>query len=111
MDQRATTPPEDVEKLSQLSNISLDSIFPVLRDRFFSSLPYTALSDSILISANPFAAPGNRNTDDTLREYTKDYRETSKSNRARLPPHVFQLACNAYFYLRRTGQDQSILLA
>lgn len=111
MDQGSNPAPEDVEKLSQLSNVSLDTIFSVLRDRFFSSLPYTSLSDSVLISANPFGAPGNRNSDDTLREYTKDYRETSKPNRARLPPHIFQLACNAYFYLRRTGQDQSILLA
>jgi len=28
-----------------------------------------------------------------------------------LPPHIFGTACDAYFYMRRTGQDQSILLA
>lgn len=27
-----------------------------------------------------------------------------------LPPHVFQLATRAYYYLRRTGQDQTIVL-
>ncbi|KAN0059843.1 Chitin synthase, class 8 [Thecaphora frezii] len=104
--------PEDVAKLSQLSSINPDSIFSVLRDRFFSSLPYTALSDSILVSVNPYASSGNRNSDDTLREYTRDYRETSKQARGvALPPHIFGLACDAYFYMRRTGQDQSILLA
>ncbi|PWZ00150.1 putative Chs8-chitin synthase 8 [Testicularia cyperi] len=104
--------PEDVAKLSQLSSITPDTIFSVLRDRFYSSLPYTALSDSILISVNPYAASGNRNSDDALREYTREYRETNKSTRgAPLPPHIFGLACNAYFYMRRTGQDQSILIA
>ncbi|SJX63440.1 probable Chs8-Chitin Synthase 8 [Sporisorium reilianum f. sp. reilianum] len=105
-------PPEEVAKLSQLTNITPDTIFSVLRDRFYSGLPYTALSDSILVSVNPYASTGNRNSDDTLREYTRDYRETNKQLRgAALPPHIFAHACNAYFYMRRTGQDQSLLMA
>ncbi|CCF51903.1 hypothetical protein NDA10_007234 [Ustilago hordei] len=104
--------PEQVAKLSQLPNITLDTIFSLLRDRFYSGLPYTALSDSILISVNPYASSGNRNSDDTLREYTREYRETNKQLRgAPLPPHIFAHACNAYFYMRRTGQDQSLLMA
>lgn len=104
--------PEDVATLSQLSSITPDTIFSVLRERFFSSLPYTALSTSVLVSVNPFAASGNRNSDDSLREYTKEYRETSKQARGMgLTPHIFATACNAYFYMRRTGQDQSILMA
>ncbi|CDS01674.1 hypothetical protein [Sporisorium scitamineum] len=104
--------PEEVAKLSQLTNITPDTIFSVLRDRFYSGLPYTALSDSILVSVNPYASSGNRNSDDTLREYTRDYRETNKQLRgAALPPHIFAHACNAYFYMRRTGQDQSLLMA
>ncbi|PWN53277.1 putative chitin synthase 8 [Violaceomyces palustris] len=107
----ASPPPEDVSKLSQLTNITPDTIFSVLRDRFFSSLPYTALSDSIIVSINPFASTASRNTDDTLRAYTREYRETNKHARGSpLPPHIFSIACNAYFYMRRTGQDQSILL-
>lgn len=103
--------PEDVAKLSQLPNITPDTIFSVLRDRFYSGLPYTALSDSILISVNPYASSGNRNSDDSLREYTREYRETNKQLRgAPLPPHIFAHACNAYFYMRRTGQDQSLLM-
>ncbi|GAC95183.1 glycosyltransferase [Pseudozyma hubeiensis SY62] len=104
--------PEDVVKLSQLTNITPDTIFSVLRDRFYAGLPYTSLSDSILVSVNPYASSGNRNSDDTLREYTRDYRETNKQLRAAaLPPHIFAHACNAYFYMRRTGQDQSLLMA
>ncbi|GAK64779.1 glycosyltransferase family 2 protein [Moesziomyces antarcticus] len=108
----AMQPPEDVASLSQLQNISPDTIFSVLRDRFYSGLPYTALSDSILVSVNPYASSGNRNSDDSLRQYTRDYRETNKQLRgAPLPPHIFAHACNAYFYMRRTGQDQSLLMA
>ncbi|KDN52499.1 glycosyltransferase family 2 protein [Tilletiaria anomala UBC 951] len=102
---------EDNVKLSELTNLTADTVFQVLRDRFFSGLPYTDLSDSILVSVNPFGSTGNRNSPDTLREYTRDYRDTSKEARVRkLPPHIFATACNAYFYMRRTGQDQSILL-
>nr|ANG56510.1 chitin synthase 5.1 [Ustilago esculenta] len=108
----ANPAPEDVAKLSQLPNISPDSIFSVLRDRFYSGLPYTALSDSILVSVNPYASSANRNSDDSLREYTAHYRQTNKQlRRAALPPHIFAQACNAYFYMRRTGQDQSLLMA
>ena len=104
---------EETAKLAtELNNITPDTIFQVLRDRFLSGLPYTDLSDSIIVSVNPFASSGNRNSDDALREYTKHYRTTSEAVKRRpLPPHIFATACNAYFYMRRTGQDQSILLA
>lgn len=106
-----STPPELLSKLTSLDTISQDSITSCLRDRFDAGLPYTSLSDSVLVSINPFASVGNRNTDETLREYTRDYRLTEKSARAAsLPPHIFGLACDAYFYMSRTGQDQSILL-
>ena len=104
-------PAEEVAKLSSLSHITADILCGVLRDRFYSSLPYTSLCDSILVSVNPFSGAGSKNSDDSLREYTKDYRETSRARRARLHPHIFQTACDAYYYMQRTGQDQSILFA
>lgn len=40
-----------------------------------------------------------------------DYVNSSwQPNAPDLPPHVYQLASRAYFYLRRTGQDQAIIL-
>lgn len=105
-------PAEQVSRLASLPVLSQDTIFATLRDRFFSTLTYTSLSDSILISINPFAASGNRNSDETLRDYTKQYRTTDPRLRGpRLPPHIFQMACEAYLYMQRTGQDQSISLA
>ncbi|KAE8225588.1 hypothetical protein CF319_g1685 [Tilletia indica] len=105
-------PPEDVARLSSLIAISPDSIFAVLRERFFSHQSYTALSDSVLVSINPFGSAGNRNTDEQLREYASQYRQTNRAARGLpLPPHIFGTACNAYFYMQRTGQDQSILFS
>ncbi|KAK0557735.1 Chitin synthase, class 8 [Tilletia horrida] len=105
-------PPEDVAKLSSLTAISPDSIFAVLRERFFSHQSYTALSDSILVSVNPFGSSGNRNADEQLRQYAAHYRQTNRAQRGLpLAPHIFGTACNAYFYMQRTGQDQSILFS
>ncbi|KAL9933429.1 hypothetical protein V8E36_007605 [Tilletia maclaganii] len=105
-------PPEDVSRLSALTAISPDTIFAVLRDRFFSHNSYTALSDSVLVSLNPFGSSANRNTDEQLREYAAHYRNTNRAARGLpLPPHIFGTACNAYFYMQRTGQDQSILFS
>jgi chitin synthase len=103
--------PEDVHTLSQLSQVSVDAVSSILRDRFYSSHSYTNVSPSILISVNPYSSAGNQNSDVTLREYTRDYRQTAKANRLKLSPHVFQTACDAYYYMMRTGQDQSILFA
>lgn len=104
--------PERISSLTNLSHVSLDIITNTLRDRFLSSLSYTAINtSSVLVSINPFSAAGSQNSDDTLREYTKNYRETVKANRVNLAPHIFQTACDAYYYMMRTGQDQSILFA
>lgn len=103
--------PEDVHILSQLSQVSVDAVSSIIRDRFFASHVYTNVCSSILVSINPYSSAGSQNSDDTLREYTRDYRQTAKANRLKLPPHVFQTACDAYYYMMRTGQDQSILFA
>lgn len=103
-----TASADDHLPLSALENINVDTIASYLKDRFYSSHTYTTLCDSILVSINPFSAAGDNNSDDTLREYTSDYRETDKAKRFRLPPHVFKIACDAYYYMQRTGQDQSI---
>ena len=103
---------EETAKLSELTNLTSDTVFQVLKERFLSGLPYTSLSDSILVSINPYATSGNRNNLETQKEYAHNYRDASKQARVRqLPPHIFATACDAYFYMRRTGQDQSIILA
>lgn len=115
---------EPAERLSELPSISSDSIAQTVRDRFLSGFVYTDLSDSVLVSVNPFstanpstafAAPtttvASVNALETLREYVANAREPRKQRRMRvLPPHIYKLIGRAYYYMQRTGQDQGILI-
>ena len=49
------------------------------------------------------------NTSSILQKYATDYGNTSE-NKIPLLPHTFQLANNTYYYMRRTTQDQSIVI-
>lgn len=115
---------EPADRLSELPSISSDSIAQTVRDRYLSGFVYTDVSDSVLVSVNPFstanpssafaaptAATASVNALETLREYVADAREPRKQRRMRvLPPHIFKLVGRAYYYMQRTGQDQGILI-
>ena len=99
-------PSED--DLATLPSISDDIIVSKLRDRFMSDVIYTAVGTSALVALNPHKYVTS-NADSTLVEYAAEYRETTEEKQ-HLPPHIFQLANNAYYHMRRTSQDQSILM-
>lgn len=99
---------ENTTDLSQLSTISDDIILSCLRERFLADNIYTSIGSSILVSLNPYKFVGS-NADSTLASYAAEYRDTAEEKSYR-PPHIFQLANNAYYHMRRTGQDQSIVL-
>ncbi|KAH7883110.1 glycosyltransferase family 2 protein [Phlebopus sp. FC_14] len=100
---------EAVSDLSSLSPVSDDIIVSCLRERFMSESIYTSVGTSSLVVVNPHKyVPSN--ADSVLQKYAADYRDTSE-NKLPLPPHIFQLANNAYYHMRRTVQDQSILLS
>ncbi|CAO1621031.1 unnamed protein product [Jaminaea pallidilutea] len=111
----APTPgPSDYSsRLSALSSPGEETVLAALRHRFGAGLTYTSVSDSNLVSINPFSVSSNvnsSNNDETLRAYTRYSRDTNRRARgSRLPPHIFDVACNAYFYMQRTGQDQSVV--
>lgn len=71
-------------------------------------LIYTALGPSSLVAINPHKVV-HANSDATLALYGQDYRNTEEG-RDVLPPHIFGMAEKAYFDMRRTGRDQSILM-
>lgn len=93
----------------QPGSYTSDSITSVLRDQFFSSQTFFAISQTILLSLNPYSPNGSWENEETLRQYTADYRQLDREKRISLPYHVFGLACNAYYYMMRTGQDQAII--
>lgn len=101
--------PDAVDDLSQLSSISDDIIVSCIRERFMSDNIYTGVGSHALVAVNPHKYVSS-NADSVLQKYATDFRNTTDRRESKLPPHVFQLANNAYFHMRRTSQDQSIIL-
>lgn len=99
---------EAVDDLTELSPISEDIIVSCLRERFMSDIIYTSIGTSALVAVNPHKfVPSN--SDAVLQQYAAAYRDVTAS-KTPLSAHIFQLANNAYYHMRRTTQDQSILL-
>lgn len=99
---------EAASDLSGLSSISDDLIVSCLRERFMSESIYTNIGTNSLVAVNPHKYVSS-NGDSVLQKYASDYRDTSE-NKSPIPPHIFQLANNAYYHMKRTTQDQSILI-
>jgi chitin synthase len=99
---------EDKADLSTINNISQDSITSTLRERYQKDNIYTRINSSALVAINPYKTLPIF-SDSTIQEYVTDYKDTS-GQRASLPPHAFQLAAQTYLHMRRTGQDQAIIL-
>jgi chitin synthase len=99
--------------------VAEDTILATLRERYLSSQSYTALSSAALVSVNPHAyLPVNG--DATLQDYVAEYYRSAVNDSARregddvvkeqLGPHVFRLALNAYYNMKRTRQDQIMIM-
>ncbi|KAI9567274.1 P-loop containing nucleoside triphosphate hydrolase protein [Boletus coccyginus] len=71
------------------------------QDPFIRSLALVALSPHKHVASN---------ADSILQNYAANYRDTIES-KASIPPHIFQLADNAYYHMRRTAQDQSLIIS
>jgi chitin synthase len=99
---------EAASDLSGLSSISDDLIVSCLRERFMSESIYTNIGTNSLVAVNPHKYVSS-NADSVLQKYAAEYRDTSE-NKSPLSPHIFQLANNAYYHMKRTTQDQSILI-
>lgn len=96
-----------------------DQILNVLKARFLSDLPYIWLSPRCIVtlSANKHLSV---NSDQSMNAYAVDWRDCSEDRRRRIEqdsgygygtgPHIWALAGKAYYYMRRTGGDQSILI-
>ncbi|CAG8492693.1 1103_t:CDS:2 [Cetraspora pellucida] len=99
---------EEKSDLCNIQNISQDSITATIRDRYQHDFIYTRLNCSALVAVNPYKNLPIFN-DSTIQEYVTDYKDTSGQSTS-LPPHAFQIVSHSYLHMRRTGQDQSIIL-
>ena len=104
-------PPQQLEAVTDLAtlpSVSDDIIVSCIRERFMSDTIYTNIGTSALVAVNPHKyVPSN--SDAVLQKYAAEYRDTVHP-KVPLPPHIFQLTNNAYYHMRRTAQDQCILL-
>ena len=99
---------ENTSDLATLNPVSDDVIVSCLRERYTKEIIYTSIGSSAIVALNPHQyVPSNG--DQVLTKYAAEYRNTSP-DKEYLPPHIFQLANNAYYHMRRTQQDQCILL-
>lgn len=105
---------EAITDLTTLSPLSDDAIVSTLRERFLSDQPYTSLGSNTLVAVNPHKYVAC-NSDSVLQEYAAEYRSTDgqggRAGGKELGPHVFRLANDAYYNMRRTGQDQSVVFS
>lgn len=99
---------ESVTDLTKLSPVSDDIIVACLRERFMADAIYTNIGSSCMVSLNPHKYVAS-NADSIMLKYAAEHRDTSGHKEA-LPPHIFQLANNAYYHMKRTTQDQCIIL-
>ncbi|KAF8218382.1 glycosyltransferase family 2 protein [Mycena galopus ATCC 62051] len=96
-----------VDELSGLQGLSDDTVVSCLRERFMSDKIYTSIGSWGLVALNPHKYVSS-SSDAVMHKYAANYRDTH-DQKEQLPPHIFQLANNAYYHMRRTTQDQSII--
>ncbi|KAI8379528.1 chitin synthase [Radiomyces spectabilis] len=87
-----------------------DSIANLLQSRYKRNQPYTSAGHSNLVVVNPYQ-PLEILNDATLQSYADaGYRDVSEYKQF-MQPHTYDLATRIYFHMRRTGEDQSIVLS
>lgn len=100
----------DLTDLPTNSTITADDILPILRARFLDGLPYTAISPRLLISVNPQQFI-QANSEAVLMDWGAEYRDCGlEGMRGTMEPHLWGISGRAYYYMRRTGQDQTIVV-
>jgi chitin synthase len=99
-----------------LTTIAEDTVLQTLRERYSTSQPYTSVGSSALVSINPLTYLPT-NGDASLQDYVTEYYRSTGDDAIgdtptpqRLPPHIFRQALAAYYNMRRTGQDQIMIM-
>ncbi|GAN02162.1 glycosyltransferase family 2 protein [Mucor ambiguus] len=100
--------PSSYDDLADIDNITEESIVNTLRDRFLQDQIYTRVRNSLLVVINPYK-DSRADIQETSEHYLAEYKTTD--GREKLPVHIFQHINQAYFHMRRTGSDQSIVMS
>ncbi|KAL1408451.1 Chitin synthase, class 5 [Vanrija albida] len=117
--QRFSSRFEGITDLCALPSIAEDTILATLRERYITGQPYTSVSSSALVNVNPLIYLP-LNGDASLQDYVTEYYRSAGDDtvgdpenmtKERLGPHIFRHGLSAYYNMRRTGQDQILLLS
>ncbi|SCZ93412.1 BZ3500_MvSof-1268-A1-R1_Chr6-3g08643 [Microbotryum saponariae] len=101
----------DITDYSGTTPLGPNELVPILRARFLEGIPYTAISPRVLVAVNPHQHI-HANSDATLLDWAAEYADCgSEGVRGRLGPHIWALSGRAYYHMRRTGQDQVVILS
>lgn len=101
----------DLTLLPPAAPLSVDDLLPILRARFLEGMPYTTVGPRGLIVVNPQMSI-TLNSDEILAEWASEYRDCGRDGmRGRLEPHLWGVSGRAYWFMRRTGMDQSIVIS
>ncbi|KAI7863303.1 chitin synthase-domain-containing protein [Spinellus fusiger] len=101
-------PGAHVTDLTDIERPSEEAIVTTIRARFLQDKIYTRIRHSILLAVNPYKDIRS-SIQDASANYLLEYKDTE--NRERLDPHLFQHVNQAYFHMRRTGKDQSVVFS
>lgn len=100
----------DLTDLPKSENLTSDDIPPILRDRYLEGIHTISVGPRVLISINPYQFD-HQNSDQVLAEWAEEYEDCGQQGvRGRLPPHLWGVSSKAYYFMKRTGQDQTIIM-
>ncbi|KAH9089858.1 hypothetical protein LEN26_019031 [Aphanomyces euteiches] len=90
--------------LTELVDVSEESLVQLLRTRFHQDLIYTT-TGPFLLAVNPFVRVDRLFGSDVLRTFQVSMTTATSS------PHIYNVAANAYDAMKRTETNQSILIS
>ncbi|CAM0140353.1 unnamed protein product [Umbelopsis sp. WA50703] len=97
--------------LCRLQNASGDSVTSALQSRFKRDLFYTRLGPHHLVVVCSYKSSESWNDYSLKNNADAIYRDLDNRNTAMVQPHIYELAARVYYQLRRTGEDQTIILS
>ncbi|KAI9255104.1 chitin synthase-domain-containing protein, partial [Phascolomyces articulosus] len=107
-----------INDLTDINNLTEEAIVSTIRSRFLQDKIFTRIRNSTLVVVNPYKDLITASICETSEKYLAEYKEPAKITQEddqqyhpsrQLEPHIFQHVNQAYFHLRRTGHDQSIV--
>ncbi|KAM0754954.1 translation initiation factor IF-2 [Meredithblackwellia eburnea MCA 4105] len=101
----------DLADLPSTASPSSEDVLPILRARFLEGILYIGLSSRALVAINPYQQSESTSRE-ILAQWSAEYSDSGADGvRGRMGAHVWEMSGRAYYHMKRTGQDQTLLLS